>query len=158
LELRPLLGLLLFAFYVVNRIRSAYGSFYGPLGLSPDDLGLGYLDLLAQSAVAAVVLLVTALLLASIFVLPVAGLEFADLSLPTGFAALLVVILPLVLSKLDDGSSRGSSWRPCARLRFTASASVSRGNGLSGADRRASGRAWRSRSARWRPSFSPAGT
>jgi len=33
--------------YVVLRI--AYGRFYAPLGLSPDDLGVGYLELLTQA-------------------------------------------------------------------------------------------------------------
>jgi hypothetical protein len=108
LELRPLLGLLLFVLYVV--IRSAYSSFYGPLGLTPDDLGLGYLDLLAQSAIAAVVLLLLALLLVSILVLPVAGLEVGDLSLPTAVAALAVVALLLVLIRVDDSSAKWIVW------------------------------------------------
>ena len=47
-------------------LRIAYSVFYHGFGLTPDDLGLGYGDLLVQSAVGTVLLLVAMLLLASI--------------------------------------------------------------------------------------------
>lgn len=52
--LRTALGLLGLALYALLRI--AYERFYGPFGLSPDDLGLGYLELLTQAAIGAVLL------------------------------------------------------------------------------------------------------
>lgn len=52
---RTVLALFGFVLYAVLRI--AYGQFYEPFGLSPDDLGLGYLEVLAQSAIGALVLL-----------------------------------------------------------------------------------------------------
>jgi hypothetical protein len=49
-------GLLLYAV-----LRIAYSIFYNRFGLTPDDLGLGYVDLLVQSAVGTSVLLVVVL-------------------------------------------------------------------------------------------------
>lgn len=40
-------------------LRIAYGRFCEPFGLSPDDLGLGYVELLAQSALGLAILLAT---------------------------------------------------------------------------------------------------
>jgi hypothetical protein len=51
---RTALAVLGLALYAVMRV--AYGRFYESFGLSPDDLGLSYLELLAQSALGAVVL------------------------------------------------------------------------------------------------------
>lgn len=48
------LGLFGLALYALLRI--AYDRFYAPFGLSADDLGLGYLELLAQAAIGAVLL------------------------------------------------------------------------------------------------------
>ena len=42
------------ALYVI--LRLAYSTFYQPLGVSPEDLGFGYLDILSQAAVGFVVL------------------------------------------------------------------------------------------------------
>jgi hypothetical protein len=49
--------LAIFAVLLYAMLRIAYTRFYGPLGLTPDDLGLGYAQLLAQSALGAVALL-----------------------------------------------------------------------------------------------------
>src|SRR4051794_2013281 len=43
-DARSILGVLGLLLFVV--LRMAYSRFYGELGLSPDDLGLGYIDLL----------------------------------------------------------------------------------------------------------------
>ena len=61
-------GLLVYAV-----LRVAYVSFYQPFGLSPDDLGFGYLDLLAQAAVGTVALTLVLGALVSIWVLLAAG-------------------------------------------------------------------------------------
>jgi hypothetical protein len=50
------LALLALLTYAVLRV--VYGRFYGAFGLSPDDLGLGYAELLAQAALAMAALLV----------------------------------------------------------------------------------------------------
>lgn len=55
-DVRAVLLLAGLVLYVVLRV--AYARFYAPFGLSPDDLGLGYVDLLAQAAVATVVVVV----------------------------------------------------------------------------------------------------
>lgn len=54
-DVKTLLALFGLALYGVLRV--AYGRFYAAFGLSPDDLGLGYLELLAQSALGVVFLL-----------------------------------------------------------------------------------------------------
>lgn len=54
-DVKTLLAVFGLALYAILRI--AYGRFYAAFGLSPDDLGLGYVELLAQSAIGAVVLL-----------------------------------------------------------------------------------------------------
>lgn len=46
-----------FVLYAILRV--AYVRFYAPFGLSPDDLGLGYIELIAQSAIGALMLLLT---------------------------------------------------------------------------------------------------
>jgi hypothetical protein len=54
-------GLLLYAL-----LRLAYSTFYQPLGVSPEELGFGYLDILAQAAVGFVVLVVVFAVLAAV--------------------------------------------------------------------------------------------
>jgi hypothetical protein len=44
-------------FVLYATLRVAYVRFYAPFGLSPDDLGLGYIELIAQSAIGALLLL-----------------------------------------------------------------------------------------------------
>lgn len=56
------LGIVLYAV-----LRIAYSFFYSPFGLRPDDLGLGYLDLLVQSAVGIVLLCMAMLVVAAVF-------------------------------------------------------------------------------------------
>jgi len=46
---RTIVAVLALTLYSVLRV--SYEAFYGPLGLSPEDLGLGYLELLAQAAI-----------------------------------------------------------------------------------------------------------
>ena len=65
-DARAGLALLGIGLYAV--LRLAYARFYEPFGLSPDELGFGYLELLAQSAIGAVVLLLVFALLAWIYV------------------------------------------------------------------------------------------
>lgn len=50
--------LALFALVAYAVLRVVYGRFYGEFGLSPEELGLGYAELLAQAALAVAVLLV----------------------------------------------------------------------------------------------------
>ena len=57
----------------VRRLRVAYVRFYQGFGLGPDDLGFGYLDLLAQAAVGTVALTLLLGGLVSIWVLAIAG-------------------------------------------------------------------------------------
>jgi hypothetical protein len=52
---RTVLAIFALALYAVLRV--AYVRFYAPFGLTPDDLGLGYVELLAQSAIGAGALL-----------------------------------------------------------------------------------------------------
>jgi len=148
LELRPLLGLLLFVLYVV--IRGAYSRFYAPFGLSPDDLGLSYLDLLAQSAIATLALPLLALVLvSSVTLLPFAGIELGNMSPPKTVLALIsvaeLVLLTVSTARRHAGSSRLAP-RPCSLSPSTASADVSRAAGSCSASRRGSGGARRSRS------------
>ncbi|HEV2786918.1 MAG TPA: hypothetical protein VGV67_11050 [Solirubrobacteraceae bacterium] len=65
-DARAGLALLGIGLYAV--LRLAYARFYAPFGLSPDELGFGYLELLAQSALGALVLLLLFALLAWIYV------------------------------------------------------------------------------------------
>src|SRR5436309_386329 len=58
-DVRAVLAVLGLLFYAILRI--AYSAFYGRFGLSPDDLGLGYVDLLVQSMVGTSIVLVVAL-------------------------------------------------------------------------------------------------
>lgn len=58
-DVRAVLAVLGLLFYAVLRI--AYSVFYGRFGLSPDDLGLGYVELLLQSIVGTSIVLVVAL-------------------------------------------------------------------------------------------------
>jgi hypothetical protein len=105
LELRPLLGLLLFVLYVL--IRSAYSRFYAPFGLSPDDLGLSYLDLLAQSAIATLALPLLALVLvSSVTLLPFAGIELGNMSPRKAVLALIGVAVLVLLAHVDAAPAR----------------------------------------------------
>jgi hypothetical protein len=104
-DLRPLLGVLLFVVYLV--VRGAYSRFYGPLGLSPDEIGVGYVDLLAQSAIGAVALPLVVLLLVSMAtVLPLAGIELSHLSLPKTAAAFVGVVGVIVLSQIQEAPAQ----------------------------------------------------
>ena len=63
-DIRTVLAVLGLLFYAV--LRTAYSVFYNRFGLSPDDLGLSYVDLLVQSAVGTSVLLLLVVAGASI--------------------------------------------------------------------------------------------
>ena len=71
-DVKTALAVLAIVAYVVLRV--AYGQFYGAFRLTPDDLGLGYLELLAQSALGAAALLIFSGLLISILLAALAGL------------------------------------------------------------------------------------
>jgi hypothetical protein len=71
-DARTVLALLGFVLYAVLRI--AYSLFYNNFGLTPDDLGLGYIDLLIQSAVGTVILLVVVFVVATVVALIYVGL------------------------------------------------------------------------------------
>jgi hypothetical protein len=62
---RALIAVIGLVLYAVLRV--AYVAFYQPFGLSPDDLGFGYLDLLGQAAVATLVF--TALLVVLLWIM-----------------------------------------------------------------------------------------
>jgi hypothetical protein len=84
------LGLLLYAV-----LRVAYSRFYGELGLAPDDLGLGYIELLVQSAVGAVGLLVAYMVIAALVVPLFVGIAYRQLSdLRAAFPLYLFAVLP----------------------------------------------------------------
>jgi hypothetical protein len=78
-----LIGLLFYAM-----LRVAYVHFYKPLGLSPDDLGLGYAQLLAQAAIG-----VAALLVAAGFVLGLYAALYAWMLSSLGVGAWLGALL-----------------------------------------------------------------
>jgi hypothetical protein len=61
-----LLSLAGLGFYALLRV--AYMRFYAPFGLSPDDLGLGYAQLLAQAAIGVILLLAAAGLVIALLV------------------------------------------------------------------------------------------
>ena len=71
-DARTVLALLGVVLYAVLRI--AYSLFYNNFGLTPDDLGLGYIDLLIQSAVGTVILLVVVFVVATVVALVYVGL------------------------------------------------------------------------------------
>jgi hypothetical protein len=71
-DIRTVLAVLGLVFYAVLRI--AYSVFYNDFGLSPDDLGLSYVDLLVQSAVGTSVLLLVVVGSASILFCEFVGL------------------------------------------------------------------------------------
>ena len=62
-DARTVLAVLGIVLYAVLRI--AYSVFYNSFGLTPDDLGLGYLDLLIQSAVGTIILLLVVFVVAA---------------------------------------------------------------------------------------------
>lgn len=71
-DVRTVLAVLGIVLYAVLRI--AYSLFYSNFGLTPDDLGLSYLDLLIQSAVGTVVLLMVMFVVAALVVAVFVGL------------------------------------------------------------------------------------
>jgi hypothetical protein len=71
-DVRTVLAVLGIVLYAVLRI--AYSVFYSNFGLTPDDLGLGYLDLLIQSAVGTVMLLMAIFIVAAVIVAGYVGL------------------------------------------------------------------------------------
>ena len=75
------------ALYVI--LRLAYSTFYQPLGVSPEDLGFGYLDILSQAAVGFVVLV----LVFGLLFVPIGVLLFIDVVL---VAALVKTVWSLV--------------------------------------------------------------
>lgn len=92
------LGLLLYAV-----LRIAYSSFYAPLGITPDDLGLGYVDLLAQSAVGAAGLLLAYALLASLIVpIYVGATEMMVRSFREGLTEVAFVVAVLAPPRLRE--------------------------------------------------------
>jgi len=89
-------------------LRVAYSRFYAPFGLSPDDLGLGYVELLAQAAIGAIILLLFFGLLTSIVVamyteVLTEPIELLESSLRTSFAT-------------APGQSRRAGWGYLALL------------------------------------------
>jgi hypothetical protein len=72
-DVRTVLAALGIVLYAVLRI--AYSVFYNHFGLTPDDLGLGYLDLLVQSAVGTVILVMAAFAVAALVVPVYVGLS-----------------------------------------------------------------------------------
>lgn len=71
-DARTVLAVLGIVLYAVLRI--AYSVFYSNFGLTPDDLGLGYLDLLIQSAVGTVMLLMAMFIVAALVVTVYVGI------------------------------------------------------------------------------------
>lgn len=71
-DARTVLAALGVVLYAVLRI--AYSLFYDSFGLTPDDLGLGYLDLLIQSAVGTVILLIVVFVIAALVAAVFVGL------------------------------------------------------------------------------------
>jgi hypothetical protein len=98
------LGLLLYGV-----LRVAYSRFYGELGLAPDDLGLGYLELLVQSAVGAVGLLVAYTVIAAVAVPLIVGFAYRQLEDLKAFPLSLFVALP-GLSAIPFVSSLVTAW------------------------------------------------
>ena len=75
---RTVLTVLGIVLYAVLRI--AYSVFYSNFGLTPDDLGLGYLDLLIQSAVGTVLLLMAMFIVEALVAIAYVGIwgDFRD--------------------------------------------------------------------------------
>ena len=71
-DARTVLAVLGIVLYAVLRI--AYSVFYSNFGLTPDDLGLGYLDLLIQSAVGTVMLLMAMFIVEALVVVAYVGI------------------------------------------------------------------------------------
>ncbi len=71
-DARTVLAVLGIVLYAVLRI--AYSLFYNNFGLTPDDLGLSYLDLLIQSAVGTVILLMVMFVVAALVVAVYVGM------------------------------------------------------------------------------------
>ncbi|MGZ4179092.1 MAG: hypothetical protein ACXVUL_00165 [Solirubrobacteraceae bacterium] len=82
-DIRTLLAVLGLLFYAV--LRTAYSVFYNKFGLSPDDLGLGYVELLVQSAVGTSVLLLVGLVTAFFVLAEYVGLGEYLRELPKTF-------------------------------------------------------------------------
>jgi hypothetical protein len=84
------LGLLLYGV-----LRVTYSRFYGELGLAPDDLGLGYIELLVQSAVGAVGLLIAYTVIAAVAVPLFVGIAYRQVEdLKAAFPLYFLVALP----------------------------------------------------------------
>src|SRR5690242_13321534 len=69
----PIAALTVVGAVTYGLVRLAYSLFYSQLGLTPEDVGLGYQELLAQSAVSLIVLLVIGFVLSLLAALAVAA-------------------------------------------------------------------------------------
>lgn len=94
-DLRNLLALLSIGLYAILRI--AYVRFYAPFGLSPDDLGLGYVELLAQAAIGAVLLIVVIGTVLSLFGFAVYGLSTLNKRPAISALTSVLVVLSVLL-------------------------------------------------------------
>src|SRR5262245_29879349 len=113
-DVRAALAVLGLLFYAVLRI--AYSVFYERFGLSPDDLGLGYVDLLVQSVVGTSIVLVVALAAAFFLICEYVGI-----------AAFLRDVLR------RDPISETDAWSDISRFVFTVVAVSGFGSGIAAA-------------------------
>ena len=96
------LGIVLYAV-----LRIAYSLFYNNFGLTPDDLGLSYLDLLIQSAVGTVILLMVMFVVAALVVSVYVGM-FGQLRMQ-------IRMLWNNFFRMRHAKSTGSERRPSAK-------------------------------------------
>ena len=96
------LGIVLYAV-----LRIAYSLFYNNFGLTPDDLGLSYLDLLIQSAVGTVILLMVMFVVAALVVSVYVGM-FGQLRMQ-------IQMLWNNFFRMRHAKSTGSERRPSAK-------------------------------------------
>lgn len=98
-DVRAVLAVVGLVLYIVLRV--AYDRFYRPLGLSPDDLGLSYFELLAQSAIGAVAVLTFWGLVMLVALAVDIGSEGVELGARV-VAAMVLWVLFVVLGVLTD--------------------------------------------------------
>jgi hypothetical protein len=104
-DARTVLAVLGIVLYAVLRI--AYSLFYNNFGLTPDDLGLSYLDLLIQSAVGTVILLMVMFVVAALVVSVYVGM-FGQLRMQ-------IRMLWNNFFRMRHAKSTGSERRPSAK-------------------------------------------
>lgn len=100
----PITALTIIGLLLYSLVRVDYVLFYGRLGVTPDDVGLAYSEILAQSSVVALLLAVVALFLAALAA--ILGIWLAIVLITSRFAASVVLFVLGTLGELASAIRR----------------------------------------------------